>query len=169
MRILGIDPALRITGFGLVDWNGREFRLITAGTVTTNERQPVAQRLLKINGAVGKLIHDFNPEVAVLETIFAHYRHPATAFHLGQARGVICCACASARVPLMEYAATRVKKALTGKGHATKVQVQKTVISLLKLKIVPRYLDVTDALALAITFGYLAKAEMLKKNSWDNQ
>jgi crossover junction endodeoxyribonuclease RuvC len=167
MRILGIDPALRITGFGLIDWNGSEFRIVTAGTIRTTERESFPGRLLKIHTAVAALIREFKPDVMVLEKIYAHYRHPATAFMLGQARGSICLACASAGIPMAEYAATRVKKALTGKGLAPKTQVQRTVASLLKLTTLPRYLDVTDALALAVAFCYLTKAETLKKKSFN--
>lgn len=166
MRILGIDPALRITGFGLIEWNGSEFRIVTAGTISTSEREPFPSRLLKIYTAVQALIRRFKPEVMVLEKIYAHYRHPATAFILGQARGAICLASACEKIPMAEYAATRVKKALTGKGLAPKVQVQRTVASLLKLTTMPRYLDVTDALALAIAFCYLTKAETLKKKAY---
>jgi len=166
MRILGIDPALRITGFGLVDWNGREFTLICAGTISAPEKEPMPRRLLKIHAAVTRLIFEFKPDLMVLEKIFAHSRHPATSFALGQARGVICLACGSAGLPLAEYAASRVKKALTGNGLASKAQVQRSVTGLLGMKKVPRYLDVTDALALAIAFCYLAKAEALGKNTF---
>lgn len=166
MRILGIDPALRITGFGLIDWNGRDFSLVTAGTVAAAEKDTMPRRLLTIHTAVTRLIAEFKPDVMVLEKIYAHSRFPATAFVLGQARGVICLACGSAGIPLAEYAATRVKKSLTGKGLASKAQVQRTVAGLLGMKNTPRYFDVTDALALAIAFCYLAKAETLKKNSF---
>lgn len=166
MRILGIDPALRITGFGLIDWKNSGFRIVTAGTIKTDQRQPLPQRLLKLHTALQSLIREFKPDVLVLEKIYAHYGHPATAFILGQARGIVCLAGASAAVPVAEYSATRVKKALTGKGLAPKIQVQRTVVSLLKLAEMPKYLDVTDALALAIAFCYLTKAERLKKNSF---
>ncbi|MGE5308575.1 MAG: crossover junction endodeoxyribonuclease RuvC [Deltaproteobacteria bacterium] len=166
MRVLGIDPALRTTGFGLIDWDGKKFILVSAGTISTSDRQPMPARLLRINTAVGRLAGQFKPDVCVLEKVFAHYRHPATAFILGQARGAICLACASARIPVAEYAATRVKKALTGKGLASKAQVQRTVASLLGLKVLPRRFDVTDALALAVSFCYLAKGEQLKRHSF---
>jgi crossover junction endodeoxyribonuclease RuvC len=165
MRILGIDPALQITGFGLIDWSGKEFRIVTAGTIKTNNCEELPNRLLTIHSAIRTLIRDFKPDVAILEKIYAHYRHPATSFILGQARGSICVACASARIPVVEYAATRVKKALTGKGLAPKVQIQRTVASMLKLSSLPRRLDVTDALALAVAFCYLTKADALKKKS----
>ncbi len=166
MRILGIDPALRRTGFGVIDWDGARFTTVSAGTITTGADEPEPERLLKLHDAVGSLIGKFSPDVAVVEKVFSHHGHPATAFILGQARGVICLACAGAHVRLEEYAATRVKKALTGKGMASKVQVQRTVAALLKLSGLPKYLDVTDALALAIAFCYLTKTGILKKRSF---
>lgn len=166
MRILGIDPALHITGFGIIDWNGSGFRTVSAGTVRTDPREPLPQRLLRIHTAIETLIRKYKPDVLVVEKVYAHYRHPATAFVLGQARGVICLAGAAARIPVAEYAATRVKKALTGKGLAPKQQVQRTVASLLGLTALPKYLDVTDALALAVAFCCLSKADALGKKSF---
>ena len=94
-----------------------------------------------------------------MEKLYAHYHHPTTAYILGQARGVICLACARNRnIPLVEYAATRVKKAVLGRGLASKYQVQQMVMSLLDLKESPKYTDVTDALALAIAHSYIMGA-----------
>jgi crossover junction endodeoxyribonuclease RuvC len=117
----------------------------------------VAKRLDKIYRAITKLIVDSKPECMVLEKLYAHYRHPTTAYILGQARGVICLACAAKNIPLVEYAATRVKKAIIGQGLASKFQVQRMVASLLNLNSIPKYTDVTDALALAIAHSYIIK------------
>ncbi len=89
-----------------------------------------------------------------------NYRHPTTAYILGQARGVICLACAQSNIPLVEYSATRVKKAIVGSGQASKYQVQRMVCDMLRLKNMPKYLDVTDALALAITHSYILKSKI---------
>jgi crossover junction endodeoxyribonuclease RuvC len=160
MRILGIDPALTVTGYGVIDFNKNRLSLLEAGIVKTSTRQNLTERLNKIYQAVVKLIFDTKPDVMVLEKLYAHYRHPTTAYLLGQARGVICLACAKENVPLFEYAATRVKKAIVGEGQASKYQVQRMIVNILKLKTIPRYTDVTDALALAITHSYIIKAKI---------
>ena len=160
MRILGIDPALTVTGYGVIDFNKNRLSLLEAGIVKTSARQNLTERLNKIYQAVVKLIFDTKPDVMVLEKLYAHYRHPTTAYLLGQARGVICLACAKENVPLFEYAATRVKKAIVGEGQASKYQVQRMIVNILKLKTIPRYTDVTDALALAITHSYIIKAKI---------
>lgn len=160
MRILGIDPALTVTGYGVIDFNKNRLSLLEAGIVKTSARQNLTERLNKIYQAVVKLIFDTKPDVMVLEKLYVHYRHPTTAYLLGQARGVICLACAKENVSLFEYAATRVKKAIVGEGQASKYQVQRMIVNILKLKTIPRYTDVTDALALAITHSYIIKAKI---------
>ena len=163
MRILGVDPALKITGYGIIDSDKKGLALIKAGVVITQYKQLLPERLEKIYEAILELINDYNPEIMVLEKIYVHYHHPTTAYILGQARGIICLACAKANIPLVEYAATRVKKAIVGRGLASKQQVQRIVMSLLKVKNMPKYTDVTDALALAITYNYLSRFDKLKE------
>ena len=153
MRILGIDPALAITGYGIIDSKGQEIKLHKAGAIITLYKQPLPDRLNKIYETLRALIIETKPEVMVLEKVYVHYHHPTTAFLLGQAHGIMCLACAKANIPLVEYAATRVKKAIVGKGLASKAQVQKMVARMLNLKNLPRYMDVTDALALAIAYN----------------
>jgi crossover junction endodeoxyribonuclease RuvC len=157
MRILGIDPALTVTGYGVIDCKQNRLFLLEAGIVTTSSKQMLTERLHKIYRVIEKLISDTKPDVLVLEKLYAHYRHPTTAYILGEARGVICLACATGGIPLVEYAATRVKKAIVGQGLASKLQVQRMVASLLNLKTLPKYTDVTDALALAIAHSYIRK------------
>ncbi len=151
MRILGIDPALTITGYGVIDFKNHRISLVEAGIIKTSPGESLSGRLDRIHQALKKLISDTRPDVAVLEKLYAHYRHPATAHILGHARGVICLACAEEKVPLVEYAATRVKKAIVGQGLAPKHQIQKMIANTLNLKTLPKYTDVSDALALAIT------------------
>lgn len=160
MRILGIDPALTITGYGVIDLEKNKFYLLEAGIVTTDSRQTTPKRLDKIYRSIIKLISDTRPDVMVLEKLFAHYRHPTTAYILGQARGVICLACAREGIPLVEYAATRIKKAIVGNGLASKYQVQRMVVTLLNLNSQPKYTDVTDALALAIAHSYVMRPKI---------
>lgn len=158
IRILGIDPALTITGYGLIDVQGARIRLAEAGVIETSNRQAIPARLEKIHRGIIKLIEDTKPAVMVLEKLYAHYRHPTTAFLLGQARGVICLACAQTNIALVEYPATRIKKAIVGKGLAAKSQVQRMVGGVLGLRTLPKYYDVTDALALAIAHSYITSS-----------
>lgn len=157
---MGIDPALSITGYGLIDTKKDKLSLIEAGIVKTSAKEKTPQRLDKLYRGIEKLISDTKPEVLVLEKLYVHYRHPTTAYILGQARGVICLVCAEKKIPLAEYAATRVKKAILGCGLASKYQVQRMVASLLNLNQLPKYNDVTDALALAIAHSYIVKCKI---------
>lgn len=157
MKILGVDPALTITGYGVITAENNKFSLVEAGIITTKPQDPTEIRLEKIFKALTRLIGDTKPDCLVLEKIYAHYRHPITSYILGQARGVICLASALNRLPLIEYAATRVKKAVVGKGLASKSQVQRMVATVLGIETIPRYNDVTDALALAIAHSYIAR------------
>lgn len=160
MIILGIDPALSITGYGLIEAEKNKLYLLEAGIISTSCADKLPYRLEKIYKAITKLIADSRPDVMVLEKLYAHYRHPTTAYLLGQARGVICLACALANILLVEYAATRVKKAVIGRGLAAKSQIQGMVASLLSLKSIPKYTDVTDALALAIAHSYIMRSKI---------
>ncbi len=160
MIILGVDPALSITGYGVIQVKGSLIALREAGIIRTNAKDPTPKRLDKIYRGVIKLIEDTNPDCLVLEKIYSHYRHPTTAYILGQARGVICLAAAEKNIPFFEYAATRIKKAIVGKGLASKSQVQRMVAGTLGLKSLPVYMDVTDALALAIAHSYIAKVKI---------
>lgn len=164
MKILGIDPALAVTGFGIIEEHGYKLKLIKAGAIITLYKQPLPERLNKIFESVIRLINEAKPDILVLEKLYVHYHHPTTAYLLGQARGIICLACAKGGVPLVEFAATRVKKAIVGKGQASKNQVQSMVLNLLNLKSSPKYNDVTDALALAIAYSHIAKIDRLRYN-----
>jgi len=160
MVILGIDPALCTSGYGVIIDKNKKLSLVEAGIIQTSPKEALPKRLDKIHRGVEKLILDTRPDVLVLEKLYAHYRHPVTSYLLGQARGVICLVCAQKKIPLAEYAATRVKKAIVGKGLASKGQVQRMVATILDIKVLPKYLDVTDALALAIAHSYIVRAKI---------
>lgn len=160
MIILGVDPALAITGYGVIQVKGSSLTLDEAGIIQTQAKEDTSKRLDKIYRGMIKLISDTHPDCLVLEKIYSHYRHPATSYILGQARGVICLAAASKAIAFFEYSATRIKKAIVGKGLAPKAQVQRMVASILGLKTLPRYMDVTDALALAIAHSYIIKSKI---------
>ena len=160
MIILGVDPALTITGYGVIQVKAGILAIREAGIIRTSVKDPVPKRLDKIYRGVVKLIDDMSPDCLVLEKIYSHYRHPATAYILGQARGVICLAAATKNIQFFEYAATRIKKAIVGKGLASKAQVQRMVANTLGLKNLPKYMDVTDALAMDIAHSYIVKVKI---------
>jgi crossover junction endodeoxyribonuclease RuvC len=159
MKILGVDPALTITGYGIIFAKNNNFYLVEAGIISTKASDNIGRRLERIFTGITKLILDTKPDCLILEKIYSHYRHPVTSYILGQARGIICLASAINNIPLVEYAATRVKKAVVGKGLASKLQVQRMVAGILRLDRLPKYADVTDALALAIAHSYIARNE----------
>lgn len=160
MRILGIDPGLRITGYGLIDGQGLKVNLVEAGFIRTNSKNDLQARLEHIHRGLDKIIRKFKPEILVLEKLYAHWRHPTTAYVLGHARGIICLAAGQNNVEVAEYAATRIKKAIVGSGHASKLQVQRMIQNLLFLKTLPEPADVSDALALAVGHSYMVNKKI---------
>lgn len=150
MRILGIDPGLGITGYGLIELSGRNLKLIEAGVVRSSANHKIEKRLSEIYKKIISLTEDTRPHFAVLEKLYSHYKHPRTSILMGHVRGIIALAIEQQGIELINYPSTRVKKAITGRGHASKQQIQRTVTSLLNLKRVPEPVDVTDALALAV-------------------
>ena len=155
MRILGIDPGLNITGYGLIEASARRFKLVEAGVIRTAAADGIEKRLLKIHTNLLELIDEHSPSVLVLEKLYAHYKHPTTALLMGHARGAICLACGERGLKLVSYPSTRIKKAVVGKGHAPKKQIGGMVANLLGLKGAPEYDDITDALATAIAHSYI--------------
>src|SRR4030042_6600762 len=138
MIILGVDPALSITGYGVINATKSKIALVEAGIISTSSKDQLPKRLNRIYSAIIKLISDTSPDCLVLEKLYAHYRHPTTAFLLGQARGELCLACAVKNIPLAEYAATRIKKAIVGGGVASKFQVARRVMNALGLNGAPK-------------------------------
>lgn len=152
MIILGIDPGSRITGYGVIDTSGRSPKYVDSGCIRMNTGEPMAKRLLTIFQGVDHLIALYRPAVLSIEEVFLH-KNPQSALKLGQARGVAMCAAAMAELEVFEYAATRIKQTIVGRGHAQKEQVQHMVQSLLKLNKKPQE-DAADALAAALTHAF---------------
>ncbi|MBU1006322.1 MAG: crossover junction endodeoxyribonuclease RuvC [Candidatus Omnitrophica bacterium] len=151
MRILGIDPGLGITGYGVIEIDRGNIKVVEAGVIRPKSKLGIEKRLIEIYKNVESLIKDTAPQVIALEELYSHYKHPRTSILMGHARGVICLAAEMGKVQLVNYASTKVKKAVTGRGHASKQQVQRTVARLLNLGEMSGPVDVTDALALALT------------------
>jgi crossover junction endodeoxyribonuclease RuvC len=156
MRILGIDPGLERTGYGVVELpaGAGAPRLVEAGIIRTNRKDPTPDRLAEIHSGVASVIEEFKPQAVAIEELYSHYAHPRTAILMGHARGVVILAAAQAGVPVTSYGATHIKKALTGSGHAAKDQVQRAIQSHFNLKKPPEPPDVADALAVALCHAH---------------
>jgi len=152
MRILGIDPGFKATGYGCIEINNRSVKLIETGTITPKQKDLIQNRIQKVHALLGEIIVEHKPQILVLEKLYAHYKHPATASKLGHVRGVICLLCAEKNIELAEHSVKRIRKALTGNGNATKLQTKKCVADLLKIDEEKLTLDASDALALALGF-----------------
>jgi crossover junction endodeoxyribonuclease RuvC len=155
IRILGIDPGLNVTGYGVLEAGDGAPRLFEAGVIRGATRGSLTGRLAKIYQGVVDVIAGLRPTVMALEELYSHYERPRTAILMGHARGVICLAAAQAGIPVMHYSATQVKKVLTGSGRAPKWQVQRAIQHELGLSELPRPPDVADALAIALCHHYL--------------
>lgn len=153
MRILGIDPGLGTTGYGIIE--DASFKVIEAGVIRTAPRTPIQERLKKISDSLNDIIAQYKPGVLVLEKIYSHYKHPTTAILMGHARAVACLVCGEKNIKLVNYPSTRIKKAVTGNGHASKQQVQRMVQALLNLREAPEPSDVSDALAIAMSYCFI--------------
>ena len=150
--ILGIDPGLQRTGYAILtaSADGGACRVVEAGVVRLNPRQPIEQRLLELERGLDELISAHRPTVLACEQLYAHYRHPRTAIVMAHARGVILALAARRGLAVVSVAATHVKKHLTGSGRASKAQVQRAVTSALHLPEIPEPDDVADAIAVAL-------------------
>jgi len=148
-RVVGFDPGLNVTGYGVVECEGSAVRLVEAGTVRSRG-ELLEERLLSIHAGVSEVIAAFRPTAMAIEQVFSHARFPKTAILLGHARGVICLAGAQAGLGVHHYLPNRVKSTLTGSGHAGKEQVQAAVQRELALATRPEPADAADALAVAL-------------------
>ncbi|MEK6238941.1 MAG: crossover junction endodeoxyribonuclease RuvC [Planctomycetales bacterium] len=154
-RVLGIDPGLNITGYGVVEPAPGGPKLCEAGVVRGRDKKSLTNRVHEIHEGVSELIESLRPSVMALEDLYSHYERPRTAILMGHARGVICLAAAQAGIPVVHYAATRIKKVLTGSGRAPKSQMQRVVQEEFKLAQALEPPDVADALAIALCHFYL--------------
>lgn len=149
VRVLGIDPGISATGYGVVETRNGSLTSIAFGVIRTSRHQSFPVKLQVIYNALQDIIGEYRPGCAVLEGLF-FAKNVKTALSLGQARGVAVLAVAEAGLPVFEYSPLAVKGAVTGFGGAAKEQVQRMVASLLKLPVPPHPADAADALAVAI-------------------
>jgi len=156
-RILGIDPGLNITGYGILRRDGGSPRLDEAGVVRGGSGGELPSRLNKIHTGLSDLVGTYQPGAIAIEQLYSHCQRPRTSILMGHARGVICLVAAQHDIPVFDYAATKVKKLLTGNGRAPKLQMQEAIRRELSLSSLPEPADVADALAVALCHFYLAK------------
>ncbi len=156
--ILGIDPALGTTGYGLIRNSGNEVHVVDAGVIRCRRDRPLEERLRELNDGVSEILEEHQPDCCAIEELYSHYDRPTTAILMGHARGVILLAVANAQRQVFSYAATQVKKTLTGNGRAPKSQMQLAVQHQLGLKQLPEPADVADALAIALTHCYSSRS-----------
>ena len=160
IRILGIDPGLRRTGWGLVEIEGSRLSFIACGSVETNDRAALASRLLVIHDALARIVEDYRPDEAAVEATFVNKDAVAT-LKLGQARGIAMLVPAKSGVPVAEYAPNLVKKTIVGAGHGDKAQVR-MMMGVLLPKADPRSDDAADALAIAVTHAHHRQSVLLR-------
>ena len=161
-RILGIDPGLYVTGYGVLEVGPARPIVCEAGVIRPpSAKADMASRVLAVYEGVVEIIEQFMPAAVAVEQLYAHYKHPRTAILMGHARGVIFLAAAQHAVPVVSYYATRIKKTVTGSGRASKEQMQRTIQRELGLAQAPDPPDVADALAAALCHYYLQRVQPL--------
>ena len=154
IRVIGIDPGLNITGYGIVVCCPGEVKLLEAGVIRMprNEDGNLPERLESLFVELRRVIEEFSPQAMCLEEVYSHASYPRTAILMGHARGVICLAARLAGIPVLSFSAKRVKQSVTGNGNASKIQVQRAVQNYFSLHRVPHPPDVADALAVALCY-----------------
>ena len=154
VRILGIDPGLQCTGFGVIDSQGSQLHYVASGTITTTHlpRGDLPARLKVIFEGIGEVATRYGPQESVVEIVFVNM-NPQASLLLGQARGACLTSLVHSGLPVAEYTALQMKQSVTGHGRAAKSQVQEMVKRLLQLPVLPRQ-DAADALGMAITHAH---------------
>ena len=160
MRILGLDPSLSSTGWGVIEVNANRLHYIAYGFIPTSPKMPIEERLDIIFNTLSEVIETYQPEEAAIEKTFLN-SNPETSLKLSMARGVVILAAGHYHLPLFEFDPTKVKKALVGVGHADKNQVE-TMVKILLPGCKPKNNDSSDALAMAITRSHYRTAVSYK-------
>lgn len=165
MRILGIDPGLQLTGYGVIDWRPVRPQLVDGGVIRLKVKTSIAERLVELESELDALFDEHAPDACAVEQLYSNYAHPRTAILMGHARGVIMLVAARRGVRIEEFAANRIKQSLTGHGHASKQQMQRAVQHLWNLAKPPEPPDVADALAVALCCGQALGYEKLTRKA----
>ena len=125
MKILGIDPGLDITGYGLIEKRQGDLSVLEAGVIRTSHKDNLSARLENIYSQIEDIVQAHRPDICVVEQLYSHYKHRMTAILMGHARGAVLCCCSRNGVAIKEYPAKTPKRAITGNGNASKLQVQR--------------------------------------------
>ena len=157
LRILGIDPGSRKTGYGFIEHSGNKSHHLESGYIRLNEKDTLSERLYKLSSELGKIIDRLNPNCGAIEKIF-YAKNAQSALSLGHARGVIMLKFSERQIPVHEYQALKVKQTVVGSGKAEKTQIQHMVKILLKINDSLQE-DQADALAVALTHAHLWKTQ----------
>jgi crossover junction endodeoxyribonuclease RuvC len=160
IRILGIDPGLRRTGWGVVDIDGNRLTFVACGSVATNDRADLAARLVAIHDGLARIVAEYGPLEAAVEATFVN-RDAAATLKLGQARGIAMLVPAKLGMSVAEYAPNLVKKTIVGAGHCEKRQIR-MMIGVLLPKADPPSDDAADALAIAVTHAHHRQSVILR-------
>ena len=150
MIILGIDPGLQVCGYAAIKTELLRTVLLEAGVFRTDGKKDLGQRLNQLAEDVRQVLEKYRPGMVAVEELYSHYQHPRTAILMGHARGVLLQQAAAMGADVRSFSATRIKKALTGNGHAGKPQMQRAIQSMLALAKLPEPADVADAIAAAL-------------------
>lgn len=150
MLVLGVDPGLAATGYGLIEYESGRVSLVEGGVIRSQKDDPMEKRVGDIYTGMLEVIKEFRPQILSMEDLYSHYKHPKTAIIMGHARGAVLVAAHQLRIAVVSYAATTIKMSLTGNGRAKKEQVQRMVMSLLELTTPMEPYDTSDALAAAL-------------------
>jgi len=160
IRILGIDPGLRRTGWGVIEADGNRLIYVACGSAQTDDKAPLCERLVTLHDALVRVIDEFRPDEAAVEATFVN-KDAAATLKLGQARGIAMVVPAKAGVTIAEYAPNLVKKAIVGAGHGDKAQIR-MMLGVLLPKADPSSHDAADALAIAITHAHHRNSPALR-------
>lgn len=163
MRILGIDPGVAIVGFGVVDHEKGQSKMVQYGAINTQAGLPLATRLVQIESDLKQLIDHFQPDEISIEELFFS-KNITTGIAVAHARGVILCTAEKCGIPIYEYTPMQVKQAVVGYGLAEKHQVMDMVRRLLKLKAIPKPDDAADALAIALCHARSSSSLLHRKD-----
>ena len=163
MRIIGIDPGLQLTGYGVIDWRPVRPVLVDGGVIRLKVKTPISDRLVELEQELDDLFAEHKPDACAVEQLYSNYEHPRTAILMGHARGVILLVARRRGIRIEEFAANRIKQSLTGHGHASKSQMQRAIQAQWNLAEPPEPPDVADALAVALCCGQAMGREKLRK------
>jgi len=155
--VLGVDPGLEQTGYAVIEMPRRA--VFDAGLITTDVDSLLARRLCEIDEGLQEVLREYHVDMMAVEDLYAHYKHPRTAILMGHARGVILRAAAARGIEIVDLPATKIKKTMTGNGHASKLQIQRAIMAALHLDRLPEPADVADAMAAALCASILHESQ----------